>query len=75
MAASDGSSVWFICWVSVANSTACELLNVEKFYPDQEALCNLFKGNDFFSAHTGYEKSLISKLLAIHVLIMADVLK
>jgi hypothetical protein len=67
-------SVWFICWVSVAISTACALLNVENFYPDQEEdLCNFFKGNDFFSAHTGYEKSLISQ--AIHVVIMADVLK
>ena len=54
--------------------SVCALLNVEKFYPDQEeALCNFFKGNDFFSAHTGYEKSLISQ--AIPVLIMADVLK
>ena len=35
-------------------------------YPYQvEALCNFFKGNDFFSAHTGYEKLLISQ--AIHV--------
>jgi hypothetical protein len=51
----------FICWFSVAISTACALLNVEKFYPDQEeASCNFFKGNDFFD---------------YHVLIMADVLK
>jgi hypothetical protein len=30
---------------------------LKNFNPDQEeALCILFKGNDFFSAHTGYEK-------------------
>jgi hypothetical protein len=47
-----------------------------KFYPDQEeALCNFFKGNDFFSAHTGYEKSLISQAIRWCILIMADVLK
>jgi hypothetical protein len=63
MAASDGRLIL---------STACALLNVEKFHPDQEeTLCNFFKGNDFFSVHTGYEKSLISQA----ILIMADVLK
>ena len=38
---------------SVAISTACKFLNVEKFYPDQEeALRNFFQGKDlFFSAH------------------------
>jgi hypothetical protein len=45
---------------------------LKNFIQDQEeALCNFFKGNDFFSAHTGYEKSLISQA----ILIMADVLK
>jgi hypothetical protein len=63
-------SVWFICWVSVAISTACALLNVEKFYPDQEeALCIIYvKEITIFSAHTGYEKSLVSQA----ILIMAD---
>jgi hypothetical protein len=40
-------------------------------YPDQEeALCNFFKGNDFFSAHTSYEKSLISQAILIIIIII-----
>ena len=58
---------------SVAISTACKFLNVEKFYPDQEeALRNFFQGKDlFFSAHTGYGKSLIFQAIPI----IADVLE
>jgi hypothetical protein len=40
----------------------------------EEALCNFFKGNDFFSAHTGNEKSLISQAILI-IGFIADVLK
>ena len=48
MAASEGAFDLYAEIHSVAISTACALLNVEKFYPDQEeALCNFFKGNDF----------------------------
>ncbi|XP_028413582.1 uncharacterized protein LOC114536425 [Dendronephthya gigantea] len=70
MAASKG--VFDSAQLSVAISTACSLLNVEKFYPDQEqALRNFFKGKDlFFSAHTGYGKSLIFQAIPI----IADVL-
>jgi hypothetical protein len=40
--------------VSVAISTACALLNVEKFYPDQEeALCNFF---NFFMKSRSFPK-------------------
>ena len=58
---------------NVAISTACSLLNVDKFYPEQkEALWNFFNGKDvFFSAHTGYGKSLIYQAMPI----IADVLK
>ena len=52
---------------------ACNLLQVPSFYHDQmEALRNFFKGKDlFFSAHTGYGKSIIFQALPI----IADVLK
>jgi superfamily II DNA helicase RecQ len=72
MAASKGKGVFDYAEFSVAISTACALLNVETFYPDQEeALCNFFKGKDlFFSAHTGYGKSLIFQAIPI----IADVL-
>lgn len=52
--------------------TACYLLQVEKFYEDQEkALRQFFRGkNVFFSAHTGYGKSLVFQAIPI----LADVL-
>lgn len=52
---------------SEAISTACTLLQVGNFYDDQkEALCQFFKGKDiFFSAHTGYGKSLIFQAIPI----------
>ena len=45
---------------------ACNLLQVPSFYHDQkEALRNFFKGKDiFFSAHTGYGKSIILPIIA-----------
>ena len=44
---------------------ACNLLQVPSFYHNQkEALRNFFKGKDiFFSAHTGYGKSIIFQAL------------
>jgi superfamily II DNA helicase RecQ len=56
-----------------AINIACYLLQVNSFYDDQrEALRNFFKGNDlFFSAHTGYGKSLIFQAIPI----IADVLQ
>ena len=58
---------------SVAISTASKFLNVAKFYPDkEEALRNCFQRKDlFFSAHTGYGKSLIFQAIPI----IADVLE
>ena len=46
---------------------ACNLLQVESFYKDQqEALKQFFRGmNVFFSAHTGYGKSLIFQAIPI----------
>ena len=57
---------------NVAISVACSLLNVDTFYPEQkEALWNFFSGKDvYFSAHTGYGKSLIYQAMPI----IADVL-
>ena len=52
---------------SEAVSTACAVLNVERLYKDQyEALKHFFAGQDiFFSAHTGYGKSLIFQAIPI----------
>jgi superfamily II DNA helicase RecQ len=49
-------------------------LNVEKFYLDQEeALHNFFQGKYlFFSAHTGYGKSLIFQTIQIIANILED---
>ena len=57
---------------SEAIATACTFLNVDHFYRDQEdALRNFFNGKDlFFSAHTGYGKSLIYQAIPV----VADVL-
>ncbi len=73
MAATKGALSFDSVNFSVAISTACKFLNVEKFYPDQEeALRNFFQGKDlFFSAHTGYGKSLIFQAIPI----IADVLE
>ena len=55
-----------------AMEMACYFLQVKKMYQDQEkALRQFFKGKDlFFSAHTGYGKSLIFQAIPT----MADVL-
>lgn len=57
---------------SEAIATSCTLLQVDTFYEDQkEALLQFFSGKDiFFSAHTGYGKSLIFQAIPI----VADVL-
>lgn len=55
-----------------ALSTTTYLLQVEKFYEDQEiALRKFFQGNNiFFSAHTGYGKSLVFQAIPV----LADVM-
>ncbi len=56
-----------------AIKTACTFLSIEGFYQDQEeALHQVFKGEDlFFSANTGYGKSLIFQAIPV----IADVMK
>ena len=56
-----------------AIKVACTFLSIERFYEDQEeALRQIFKGKDlFFSAHTGYGKSLIFQAIPV----IADVMK
>ncbi len=46
---------------------ACNLLQVPSFYEDQEkAIRQFFRGKDiFFSAHTGYGKSLVFQAIPI----------
>ena len=45
---------------------ACNLLQVDGLYDGQEALKQFFRGkNIFFSAHTGYGKSLIFQAIPI----------
>ena len=73
MAARKGANTLDQAAFSVAISTACMFLNVKEFYSEQEeALRNFFQGKDlFFSAHTGYGKSLIFQAIPI----IADVLE
>ena len=62
------------CKFQEALSIACSLFHVEKFYEDQEmALRKFFQGkNIFFSAHTGYGKSLVFQSIPILADIMAE---
>ena len=59
---------------SEAIATACSFLNAQHFYRDQEdALRNLFNGKDlFFSAHTGYGKSLIYQAIPVFADVLND---
>ncbi len=59
---------------SEAVSTACTVLNVEGLYEDQyEVIKQFFAGKDvFFSAHTGYGKSLIFQAIPIIYDILND---